>query len=75
MRGQSFDELTEEQQKPYYKKAGELLSGLYWCTRVWDAWDVGTMREDDFIQADEDDEILHQTAQALYDGGPRPEWE
>jgi len=52
---------------PYYDKAAELLSDLWYCDRVWEAWHVGTMTQDDFIPADEDDDILTTTAQALYD--------
>lgn len=29
------------------------LVGLYVCTRVWEAWNVGTMSESDFIEAGE----------------------
>lgn len=33
----------------------EHLTSLYVCTRVWDAWHVGTMTEDDFTPAGETD--------------------
>jgi len=29
------------------------LTGFYWCGRVWEAWNVGTMGEDDFTPAEE----------------------
>lgn len=32
-----------------------LLGGTYHCTRVWEAWNVGTMSEDDFGPVDESD--------------------
>lgn len=31
------------------------LSGTWHCTRVWRAWDVGTMSQDDFEPVDESD--------------------
>jgi hypothetical protein len=40
------------------------LSDAYYCTRVWEAWNVGTMTEDDFEPVDVD-EIMS----ALMDGG------
>lgn len=33
----------------------EQLSGTYHCTRVWNAWNVGTMSQDDFEAVDESD--------------------
>ena len=33
------------------------LCGLYWCDRVWSAWSYGTMTEDDFYPAEDDDNI------------------
>lgn len=32
---------------------GEHLTSLYACTRVWEAWSVGTMTADDFVPASE----------------------
>jgi hypothetical protein len=34
-----------------------ILSDVYACTRVWEAWAYGTMTEDDFILAAEDPDI------------------
>lgn len=42
------------------------LKGDYACTRVWEAWEVGTMTQDDFIPLEETervDEILTLLAQ------------
>lgn len=33
----------------------EHLSGTYHCTRVWEAWNVGTMSQDDFEDVGESD--------------------
>lgn len=39
---------------------------IYCCTRVWSAWGVGTMSQDDFVLASEDDGILDElTAAAI----------
>lgn len=36
----------------------EGLKGLYYCGRVWDAWQVGTMGQDDFTPAEDMDEVI-----------------
>jgi len=33
----------------------QMLNGVYYCGRVWEAWGVGTMSEDDFSPAGETD--------------------
>ena len=38
---------------------------IYCCTRSWEAWNVGTMRRDDFILASEDDCILDELTAAV----------
>lgn len=38
--------------------AVKILECLYSCGRVWSAWQVGTMQEDDFICATEDESIM-----------------
>jgi hypothetical protein len=43
------------------------LTGLYYCGRVWSAWSVGTMSEDDFSPADEDDNIIENVTAAAID--------
>lgn len=41
------------------------LRGLYGCGRVWSAWGVGTMTEDDFYPADESEECIEQVMQSI----------
>lgn len=36
-------------------KIASLLGSTYHCTRVWSAWNVGTMSQDDFYPVDESD--------------------
>ena len=43
-----------------------ILANLYWCGRVWEAWNYGTMSQSDFISADEDDDIVENTAIRLF---------
>jgi hypothetical protein len=40
-----------------FKILNSYLDGEFYCTRVWDAWNVGTMSRDDFCPIDID-EIL-----------------
>ena len=37
---------------------------IYCCTRVWEAWNVGTMSQGDFVLASEDDGILDELTAA-----------
>lgn len=41
-----------------YDAMAEQLNDLYSCGRVWSAWSVGTMSEDDFSIASEDSDIV-----------------
>lgn len=40
------------------------LDGLYTCGRVWNAWNVGTMSQDDFAPAAEDDDVVGNVTDA-----------
>ncbi len=62
-----FDDLPESEQTVYLDKAVELLGNLWYCDRVWEAWDVGTMTQNDFVVAAEDDDLVHDAAEALYE--------
>lgn len=50
--------LTEAQRIAVRDAVAESLTGVYYCGRVWSAWGVGTMSEDDFTLAAEDDGVL-----------------
>jgi len=41
------------------------LTSTYVCGRVWDAWNVGTMTQDDFQPAAECDELIDELVQAV----------
>lgn len=43
----------------------EGLRGLWGCGRVWSAWNVGTMGEEDFYAADSSDECIDQMIHAI----------
>lgn len=46
----------------------EVIGGdTYDCTRVWSAWGVGTMSEDDFVPLAEREERLYELADACLD--------
>ena len=40
--------------------AWNIVNGLYYCDRVWSAWQVGTMTEDDFSPAEDVDEVVSE---------------
>lgn len=50
----------------------ESLRGNYYCGRVWSAWSVGTMREDDFSPSEEVDESIDQVMDAIRPFLPQP---
>jgi len=57
---------TAEQVRDQVRDAvAEALSGTYYCNRVWSAWGVGTMSEDDFAPANEDDNILDNVVDSV----------
>lgn len=46
----------------------EVIGGdTYDCVRVWSAWGVGTMSEDDFVPFVDQDERLYELADAILD--------
>jgi len=54
-------------------KIASMLGGTYHCTRVWNAWNVGTMSQDDFCPVDESDtprEIAEEIC-SLYKSPPK----
>ncbi len=51
----------------------EHLRGLYYCGRVWEAWSVGTMSEDDFSPAEELD-TADEIADSLWAGMTQASW-
>jgi len=66
-RRNSWEDLSEKERVKYYSLAEEVLQDYYSCNRVWSAWSSGTMTEDDFVLAREDNLILEDTARFLYD--------
>jgi hypothetical protein len=61
-----WDTLDEEVKEKYRYVAREAIWGLYYCNRVWFAWRNGTMTEDDFGLASDDDEQVEETAYRIY---------
>lgn len=58
---------TEAQMHAVRDALAEALGDTYDCTRVWSAWGVGTMSQDDFVPVTEDDERLHELTIAALD--------
>jgi len=61
-----FDDLSEEAQVRLLDATAEELSDLYWCNRAWEAWQVGTMTQADFVSVGEDDDIVRGVTVALF---------
>lgn len=58
---------TKEQMHAVRDALAQALGDAYDCTRVWSAWNVGTMSQDDFVPVTEDDERLHELTIAALD--------
>ena len=48
------------------------LTSTYVCGRVWSAWGIGTMSQDDFIPASECDELLDELVSSVNAATPQP---
>ena len=60
-----FEQLTETQKQKFLDHVANTLDGFLWCDRVWDAWYVGTMSQDDFSPAGTD-EVIYEHAVSMY---------
>ncbi|MBN3848666.1 hypothetical protein G3N58_17815 [Paraburkholderia sp. Ac-20342] len=58
---------TPKQMQAVRNALAETLGNAYDCTRVWSAWGVGTMSQDDFVPVAEDDDRLHELTIAALD--------
>lgn len=56
--------LTDEQRNKVRDAIAETLGGAYDCLRVWSAWGVGTMSQDDFALLVEDESRLAEITDA-----------
>lgn len=57
---------TETAQTAVRDAIAETLGDAMDCTRVWEAWQVGTMTQDDFCQvADDEQRLMEITSAAL----------
>lgn len=54
--------------------ASELEYGAYDCTRVWEAWSVGTMSQDDFVPVTERLDDIVSTVLAAIESALQPGW-
>lgn len=62
-----FKDLPENIQQKYIDKAAEFITpDMFFCTRTWEAWEVGTMTKDDFAPMEEDDDFIHDLAELLF---------
>lgn len=64
-----FVELSDSEKQFYYDKAVDFFNGkdLLYCTRVWNAWQYNSMSEDDFLNVEDDDDLIHELAEFIYD--------
>ena len=69
---------AQQEQKPVALRealreaAAAALTSVYVCGRVWSAWHIGTMTEDDFSPASECDWLLDEIVHAVATAAPQP---
>lgn len=54
---EAFEKLPKETQQKFLDRVSETLDGFLWCSRTWGAWSYGTMSQDDFTDAADDDVV------------------
>ena len=64
-----YKRLSQQAQKEAMRESvrdaiAKALDGLYTCGRVWSAWSYGTMSQDDFALAGEDDDVVDNITDA-----------
>jgi hypothetical protein len=64
----AWEDAADEDKVPFLEKAAELAGDSMFCTRVWSAWGVGTMSENDFVDAADDDDYVYEIAKAIWEG-------
>lgn len=64
----SHQTLNEAQRAAVRDAIAGALTGVYYCGRVWSAWGIGTMSQDDFTPAANVDEVLDALTDAAVEG-------
>ncbi len=62
-----FENLPEKEQVKYFDIVSSHLRDTYACSRVWEAWGYGTMTEEDFSLACDDDDIICGISKEFYE--------
>lgn len=61
-----FENLPPLVQEQFYDFVESITDGLLFCDRTWTAWEVGTMRDDDFALANDDYGFVSEKAEELW---------
>lgn len=71
IKARPWNELGDRVRAPYLQAAHQALEGLLYCKRVWEAWGVGTMGEEDFVDASAEEDIVASVGQIIYETAMR----
>lgn len=63
---EQFQAIPDDEKQKYFDMVVNVLGDSLWCSRVWDAWWVGTMTHEDFHSMCEDDDYVLEKAIELY---------
>ena len=61
-----FELISEEKKQKFFDHVANTLDGFLWCDRVWSAWSVGTMTQEDFGPAGDDPDVIYEHAVSMY---------
>lgn len=62
-----FDELPEAEQNKYCDFAAAILNDLWVCASTQQSWWYGAPNQKEYLQADEDEELVYETAKMIFD--------
>jgi len=57
--------MNKEIQEALREVVWKSIKGLYQCDRVWSAWSYGTMTEEDFSPAEDDEDLVNEMGDGI----------
>lgn len=63
----SFPELSDDKKEELFELSKIIFGELLYCDRVWSAWGYGTMSADDFSLAADDDALIEEAAEHIFE--------
>lgn len=61
----SYEKAVEKEKENHREELCKILDDTLLCSRVWEAWEVGTMSQDDFCLAVEAEDFFEETLETF----------